>query len=159
MTDGGNAKGQGEPDYAAIDLPDPTERPHEDWTYAERRAYIYREWLDRGSHQLLNKSQLARQFDVMRKVIYNDLDKIANFVEENMARHHGAQSTAVFQRAVSELLDEGEYKQAAQVQDMMSDWLERRGAIDKEAEKHKVARADAGDELDDEDLEFLEEVF
>lgn len=156
--DGGNAKGQGEPDYAAIDTPDPREKPHEEWTYAERRAYIYREWIDRGSHQLLNKSQLARNFDVNRRTIYNDLDRIADFVDENMSRHHGTQTTAVFQRAVAELLDEGEYKDAAQVQDMMSDWLERRGAIDKEPDEHRVAKANAT-ELDDDDLEWLDEVF
>lgn len=145
--DEGNAKGQGQPDYGAIDTPDPAEKPHADWTYAERRAYIYSEWLDRGTHQLLNKSQLARQFDVRRNTIYNDLDAIAEFVEENMARHHGAETTATFKRAVAELLDEGEYKDAAQVQNMMSDWLERRGAIDKEPERKEVAAAqvDEGD--------------
>lgn len=151
---GDSANTQGEPDYGAIEMPDPDEVPHEEWTYAQRRAYIYAEWLDRGTHQLINKSQVARMFDVTRDTIYNDMDHVAQFVDENMGRHHGAESTATFKAAVRELLNEGEYKDAAQVQNMLSDWLERRGAIDKEPDRAEV---DVG--MGDEDLEWLNEVF
>ncbi len=149
--------GKDEPDYAAIDLPDPDEEPHSEWHWSKRRAYIYREWLDHGTHQLLNKSQLARQFDVKRDTIYKDLDRIASFVEENMARHHGAESTQVFQRVVAELLDAEEWEKAAKVQNTMSDWLERRGAIDKEPDR--VEKRVQAMDIDEADMDFVDDVF
>ena len=156
----GNSNSKEEPDYAALDLPDPDEVPHDEWHWTKRRAYLYREWLDHGTHQLLNKTQLAKQFDVTRNTIYNDLDKIAEFVEQNMARHHGAETTAVFQRVVSELIDDEEWEKAAKVQNTMSDWLERRGAIDKEPDKQQIAAEvrDSAD-LDEEDADWVNEVF
>lgn len=141
-----------QPDYLAMDLPDDV--PKKEWDYPERRACICREWFDAGSEGLLNKSRLARDFDVSRDTIYADLDAIAGFVEENLGDKHGAQTVAVFKRAVDELLDEGEFQKAARVQNMMSDWLERRGAIDKEADAVEV---DHG--VDDATEEMLDELF
>jgi len=146
----------GHPDYAGRDLPD--SEPYEEWGWRDRRAYIYREWMDAGTHRLVNKSALAEQFGVSRNTIYKDLDRIAGFVDDNLGEHHGAETVGVYKRAVEELLSEGEYKQAAQVQDMMGDWLERRGKVDKEPERHAIATADAAD-VDEEDMDFLDEVF
>jgi len=146
----------GHPDYAGRDLPD--SEPYEEWGWRDRRAYIYREWMDAGTHRLVNKSALAEQFGVSRNTIYKDLDRIAGFVDDNLGEHHGAETVGVYKRAVQELLSEGKYKQAAQVQDMMGDWLERRGKVDKEPERHAIATADAAD-VDEEDMDFLDEVF
>lgn len=146
------------PDYAALDLPD--DKPYPEWGWQKRRAYIYGEWMDAGTHRLLNKSALAEQFDVSRNTIYKDLDSVAEFVDQNLGEHHGAETVGVLKRAVQELMDEGEYARAAKVQTQMGDWLERRGAIEKEPDRMeaKVASADAS-EVDEDDLEFLDEVF
>jgi len=144
------------PEYAARDLPE--DEPYEEWGWRDRRAYVMREWMDAGTHRLLNKTNLAKQFGVSRNTIYDDLDAVAEHVESNLGDKHGTETVNVYKRAVQELLDEEEYKKAAQVQDMMGDWLERRGAVEKEPEKHAVARQDASD-VDEEDLDFLDEVF
>lgn len=141
-----------QPDYLAMDLPE--DEPMEDWGYEHRRAYICREWFDAGSEGLLNKSRLSRQFGVSRDTVYADLDAIAGFVEENLGDKHGAQTVTVFRRAVNELLDEGEFQKAARVQNMMSDWLERRGAIDKEADE-----VDLNHGVDEGTMDFLDDVF
>jgi len=150
-----NGSGRNQPDYEALDTPDPQEEPYPEWSWAERRAYIFREWMDAGAHQLMDKSALARRFDVSRDTIYNDLDRIAGFVEESMGDRHGAETVATFQKAVKELLDEGKYKKAAEVQNMTSDWLERRGAIDRDEQSHPKVEAD----LDEETVEMLEGLF
>lgn len=156
----GNDKGNtlDQPDYGAYPLPD--DEPKEDWGWRARRAYIFREWVDVGSERGLNKSQLARDFDVKRDTIYKDLDRIAQQVEDNLGQRHEAESVNVFRKAVDELLDEGEYAKAARVQSNFSEWLENRGAIDKEPEQvdARVQRMDPSD-LDEEDIEFLEGVF
>lgn len=140
-----------EPDYAALDLPDV--EPDGDWAWQHRRSYIYRELMDVGHHGLLNKAELARKFDVSRVTIYKDLDHIAAYIEQNLGDHHTSESVAVFEKAVQELLDEGRFKEAAQVQTMMSEWLENRGELDREPDtivEHQ---------LGDEEFDFLEEVF
>lgn len=128
------------PDYAALDLPE--DKPKPEWHYSRRKAYIYRELMDRGHHRLLNKTELAAEFDVTRQTIYRDLDAIAEYVEATMAKNHASETVQVFQRCVQELLDEGEYKKAADVQSQFGEWLERRGAIDTEPEKHEVTWRD-----------------
>jgi len=150
-----------EANFAAVDLPcdDGQEsKPKPEWTYHERRAYIFRRWMDEGSHKLLNKSELARDFDVTRVIIYRDLDRVADSVEERLAESHGAQTKAVFEKAVAALLNQGDYKKAAKVQDMMGDWLERRGEIHKEPERIE-ARQVGGEDLTEEQIEALNDAF
>jgi len=151
----------GHPDYGAVELPDPGEEPHEEWSYIERRAYLYREWLDLGTEQLINKSQIADQFGVSRDTIYKDLNRIEGFVRENLGSRHGAETAAVFKKAVKELIMRERYEKAARLQSEFSGFLEDRGAIDKEPDRleAKTVSADAADDLDEEDLEFLEEAF
>lgn len=154
MVKGGTGIGGGtsHPDYAALELPD--DEPFTEWSWQHRRAYVFNEWVGAGTHGLLNKSALADQFDVSRHTIYSDLDAVAEFVDQHLGDRHGAETVNVYKKAVRELLSEGDYKDAARVQSMMGDWLERRGAVDKEPEKVEV---DHG--VGEEDLEFLDEVF
>lgn len=140
------------PDYASFELPEDT--PKDEWAWQHRRAYIYRQLIDRGHHQLLNKTDLATEFGVTRKTIYDDLDKIAEYIDQEMATNHRSETVAVFQKAVKELLDEGEYAQAAKVQSQFSQWLAGQGEIDTEPQTVRVEHS-----VDDEQLDFLNEVF
>jgi hypothetical protein len=129
-----------QPDYEQLELPD--HEQYGEWHWSHRRAYIFDELRRVGHHRLLNKTELASQFGVTRTQIYHDLDAIAEYIDENMDDRHEAEAVQVFQAAVKELLNEGEWKKAADVQAQFSEWLERRGQLDKEPEQHEVTWRD-----------------
>jgi len=124
------------PDYEQLELPEHDQ--HDEWHWAHRRAWLFDELMEAGHHRLLNKSEIAEQFGVTRTQIYHDLEAIAEHVEDNMTRRHESETVQVFQASVRELLDDGEFKKAADVQSQFSEWLERRGKLDKEPEEHEV---------------------
>ena len=141
------------PDYAALTLPD--DKPKPEWGWQHRRAFIHRRLMDVGHHTLLNKTELARKFDVTRKVIYDDLDRLAEYITEDFdPERHKSETIAVFDKCVAELLDEGRYKDAAKVRAQFDEWRERRGDMDRENND-----LDINIDADGEALEFLDEVF
>lgn len=141
------------PDYAALDLPE--DKPKSEWSWQHRRAYVYQRIMDEGHHSLLNKTDLSAKFEVTRKTIYSDIDKIAEYItDEFNPTRHKSQTVAVFEKAVRELLDEGRYKDAAKVRAQFDEWRENRGDLDKEA-----TELDVNHSVDEDDLEFLDDVF
>jgi hypothetical protein len=139
------------PDYASLDLPDHKEKA--DWEWQHRRAYVYQELIEAGHHTLVNKKALAEKFDVTRKTIYADIDKISEYMVQQIdTTWEKSQSMLVYERAIAELMDRGDFKEAAKVRKMFDEWLEDRGELDKEPERVEHS-------VDDEDLEFLEDVF
>lgn len=122
-------------DYREIEIPDdPLEMNTQ-----QRRAYIYERVKDLGHPQLIDKEQYANKFDVSRRQIYYDLDAIAEFVEEHIGEDHVMKGASVFDKAVRELVAEGQWEEAAKVLKDEAEWLEKRGAIDKEAEEHEIS--------------------
>lgn len=139
------------PDYASLDLPD--HKPKEDWEWQHRRSYVYRRLLEAGHHTLLNKRALSEKFDCTRKTIYNDLDKISEYMVNQIdTQWEKSQSMLVYERAIAELMDRGDFKEAAKVRKMFDEWLENRGEMDKEPERVEHS-------VNEDDLEFLDEVF
>lgn len=140
-----------QPDFAALDLPN--DKPKEEWDWQHRRAYVYRRLIEEGHHSLINKRQLSKTFGVTRKTIYNDLDAIAEWMADQVdTEWEKSQSMLVYEKAISELIDQGDYKEAAKVRQMFDEWLEDRGELDKEPDRKEVS-------VDSEDLDFLDEVF
>lgn len=127
------------PDYERVEIRDV---PTSEYTQTERRAYIYRRLIAAGHHTRLNKTELAETLDVSRPTIYGDLDAIAEQIEERLGVHHKSETVAVFQKCIKELIDEGEWEKAAKTQNMMSEWLEKRGKLSKEPERHEISWRD-----------------
>lgn len=112
------------PNYRAIHVPEGKRNGHEEeLTYAERRAYILERLEDAGSPRLLNKSELARTFDVSRQTIYNDLEALAEWSDGGLGERETLEGEALFWRSIDQLLEDaealrnqGEHAQAAKAE-------------------------------------------
>lgn len=142
----GNQNGDNGIDYASFPVPDPPPtadhpnregKPYEEYSYAERRAWLYRAIDDAGHPRNLERSQrqLATRFGVSQPTISKDIRRI----REYEAGRAGATSTGdtefVLRKAVRELLAEGKWKEAAHVQMEYEDWLMDTGQKDREPDR------------------------
>lgn len=126
-------------DYAAIDLPNETETPKEEWSTHERRAYVLRELERVGHPRALNQTAIAAEFDVHRTTIHYDLDALAEYVTQTSSARRDLITESVYEKAIRELQAEGNHYQAAKVLSMWNDWLMDRGLQEKAAEKRELA--------------------
>lgn len=126
-------------DYDNVTLPDESRKPHHEWSYAERRALVLK-IIERAGHpRAVNQADIARRFDVSRATICNDFKALAEWIEENMDREHEFILDRVFNGAMWNLMQEGEYFEAAKVGKMWYDWL---------ADSGKATRVPRGLEID-----------
>lgn len=106
------------PDYEALEIP--TKNPAE-YTYAERRAELLQTVLDLGHPSLVNQTAEAERYDVTQQQISQDLDRLAEYIDDNLGNRRELTTEAVYHRCITGLLEEGEYRKAAQT---VSDWNE-----------------------------------
>jgi len=76
--------------------------------------------------------------------ISRDLDDIADFVSENLGRRRDLVTESVFQRSITALLEEGEYRKAAQTVKDWNDWLTDRKELDELAEELELLKNAVG---------------
>ena len=109
-------------DYRAIDVPD-DEEP-ENYHYTARRAELL-DLVERTGHpQLVNGARLARRYGCSRQNIYNDLDVLAEYVDETLGDRRVLTTNAVIQRCVAGLLENEEYRKAARTQLDFNEWID-----------------------------------
>lgn len=121
-------------DLMEVPLPDDLS----DCNTQQRRRYIYERLMDEGHQSLLDKNNLSKKLDVSLRQIYYDLDAVAEYVEETAGTHHVGRNMSVFEKAKREALREGDWKAATEILEKEAEWLENRGAIDKEPEKQEI---------------------
>lgn len=111
-----------QPDYSAVDLPskDPTE-----YSYVERRAELLQRVEEAGEPSVLNQTELADTFGVSQQQISKDLDRIATHVRDRMIDRDRRAFVVenVVRRSIRGLLDEEEYRKAAQTAVDYDDWI------------------------------------
>jgi len=111
-----------QPDYSAVDLPskDPT-----DFSYVERRAELLQRVKEAGEPSVLNQTELADTFGVSQQQISKDLDRLAGHVRERMIDRDRRAFVVenVVRRSIRGLLDEEEYRKAAQTAMDYDDWI------------------------------------
>ena len=111
-----------QPDYSAVDLPskDPTE-----YTYVERRAELLQRVEEAGEPSVLNQTELADTFGVSQQQISKDLDRIASHVRERMVDRDRRAFVVenVVRRSIRGLLDDEEYRKAAQTAMDYDGWI------------------------------------
>lgn len=144
-------------DYATIAVPDDKAPP--EYTYAERRAEIL-ELVRRAGHPgVLNKSELARRYDCSDANIHNDLDVLADYAVNAIDEtRFDATAKFVFDKAVREFIDRGEYMKAVSVIESQDAWLARRGHVEEQPDRHEVA-VDANLALSSEEKAQLDAMF
>jgi len=111
-----------QPDYSAVDLPskDPT-----DFSYVERRAELLQRVKEAGEPSVLNQTELADTFGVSQQQISKDLDRLAGHVRERMIDRDRRAFVVenVVRRSIRGLLNEEEYRKAAQTAMDYDDWI------------------------------------
>ena len=108
------------PNYEALEIP--TKQPSE-YSYAERRAELLQQVNDLGHPALINQSQEAERYGVSQQQISKDLDRLAEYVDENLGRRRELVTESVYQRCITGLLEEGEYRKAAQTVSEWNEWI------------------------------------
>lgn len=110
--------GCNQPDYDALEVP--SKRPTE-YSYAERRRDLLLQVRDLGHPSMINQTEAADRYGVSQQQISKDLDRLAEYVDARLGDRRELVTEAVFHRAIQGLLEEGEYRKAAQT---VSDWNE-----------------------------------
>lgn len=108
-------------DYETVTVP--PEKDRSEFSYSERRADQFGEIRDAGYPDLIDKSGLAEQYDVSPSTITNDLDVLASYISAGLSDRHSLQVEAVFSRALRELIEDEEWRQAARTAGEYSDWV------------------------------------
>jgi AcrR family transcriptional regulator len=116
-------------DYTQI-TPDPPDKDPTEYSFVERRAEILDLVMEAGSHRKLNKLQLADRYDVSRRTIFYDFERLNEFLEETLGERAKMRTQVWFERIVDDLLDEGEHRDAWRTIMEWNEWLADRGAIE-----------------------------
>lgn len=123
-------------DYDAVNIP--VEKAREDYSYVERRAEIL-ERIERAGHpNALNKSQLAREYDVSHTSIGRDFDALAEYVAANLDSHHSFIMDRVMRGAVRNLAEEGEHWKAVKAAEKWYGWLADVGVLTRTPERREL---------------------
>jgi len=112
-----------QPDYAAVKIPS---KPPTEYDHVERRAELLQQVRDLGHPSMVHQGEAAERYGVSQQQISKDLDRIAEYVEENLGARHELSIDAVFQRSIRGLLEEGEYRKAARTAKDYDEWVTSR---------------------------------
>ena len=124
-------------DYRSIDVPD--DKVPSDYTYAERRAEILQLIEQAGHPRAINQTSLAERYGCAQSNISNDVDVLREYITENIdERTVDSITETVFQKAIQELVNNGEYMDAVKATEKWNEWLFDRGKVEKEPDKHEV---------------------
>lgn len=108
-----NSGGSGDDvDYKAVEIPDTD--PSE-YHYTQRRAALLQRIEEAGHPAALNQTELAEHFGVSQQQISKDLDRLAGYVRDRLEdrNHRALLVDSVVQKAIREMMSEGEYRAAA----------------------------------------------
>jgi len=109
-----------QPDYAAVEIPS---KPPTEYDHVERRAELLQQVRDLGHPSMIHQGEAAERYGVSQQQISKDLDRIAEFVGDNLGARHELSIDAVFQRSIRGLLEEGEYRKAARTAKDYDEWV------------------------------------
>ena len=109
-----------QPDYAGVSIPS---KPPTEYDHRERRAELLQQVRDLGHPSMIHQGEAAERYGVSQQQISKDLDRIAEYVDENLGARHELTIDAVFQRSIQGLLEEGEYRKAARTAKDYDEWV------------------------------------
>ena len=109
-------------DYEAVKIPE--DEPPEEYSWQARRADILRQLNDVGHPRLLNQRELAKRYDTSPPNIHNDLQVFAEHVDESLGERRILVSESVFNKAMMELLEDRQWRDAARVCAQYNSWID-----------------------------------
>jgi predicted DNA-binding protein (UPF0251 family) len=131
-----------QPNYAAVSIPS---KPPTEYDHVERRAELLQQVRDLGHPSMIHQGEAAERYGVSQQQISKDLDRIAEYVDENLGARHELTIDAVFQRSIQGLLEEGEYRKAARTAKDYDEWVTDRTDLEEIQEQLEFLK-DAHDE-------------
>jgi len=131
-------------DYAT--LPVPEDKPPEQYTWPERRSEIYDLIEEAGHPRNLERTQeqLGNRYGVSQRQVSDDIQAIRDYEAESVGDDVRANTSFVCETAVRELMDDGKYKKAAELQMKYFEWLQEAGEEDKVPDKQEVTGENGG---------------
>lgn len=128
-------------DYATVEIP--TTKPPEEFTYQERRADLLRQIRDLGHPSMIKQVEAADRYGVSQGQISKDLSRLAESVREHIVDRDRRAFTvdSVVRRSIQGLLEEGEYRKAAQTAMEWDEWLTEFHDLDELAAEVEALKA------------------
>ena len=108
-------------DYDAVKVPEDT--PPEEYGYAARRAEILQMLKEAGHPSRLNQTQLAGRYGCAQSTVSKDMTRLGEYVENNVGSDRALLTEHVFNRAITGLLEEEEWRDAARTVKEYNDWI------------------------------------
>jgi len=132
-------------DYRSVEVPD--EKDFEDYSYHERRAYIYEGALENGGVRMLDETyrEMADKFDVHTSTIGDDVDAVREailkfeFTKENIREDVASTLMWISKKA----REEGDMSTARKATKTYKDWAMELGIEEKEPERVEVSHEGA----------------
>ena len=117
--------------YDRIAVPPAT--PYAELDYAQRRGIILRRIETAGHPRALGRTyrEMGEEFDVVKSVIADDMQVLSAWVANHLERDHVSILDAVFRGAVQNLVEDGEYVDAAAVGKEWFEWLADMGVVER----------------------------
>jgi hypothetical protein len=128
------------PNYDAIEPPE--DKPRPEYGTHERRAEVWRAIKGAGSPARVNKAALARKYDVSRKTVYRDFERLREWADETLAEDAKLTSRAVFEKVVDELLAADDWRAKKAALDAVMDWNEWLADLGKQHREPDKVEAD-----------------
>ena len=111
-----------QPDYSAVDLPS---KDRTEYNYIQRRAELLQLIEEAGEPSALNQTEWAEKFGVSQSQISKDFNRLATHVRDRMIDRDRRAFVVenVVRRSIRGLLDDEEYRKAAQTAMDYDDWI------------------------------------
>lgn len=121
-------------DYQAVEIPEG--KPPSEYHWTERRAEIL-ELIEQAGHPgSISPTRLADRYDVTKGQISQDKDRLQEYIADRLNEERVDAITAtVFEKSIKKLMDNGEYRKAAQTAADWQDWLADRGHVAQEPDR------------------------
>lgn len=135
-----SSDGRETPDYESVEIP--AKAPSE-YTYHERRAELLQQVRDLGHPSMINQREAADRYGVSQQQISKDLDRIAESVREHITDEdrRAFSIDSVLRRSMQGLLNEGEYRKAAQTALDYDEWIQEQ--YEAEEFRRRIERLEA----------------
>lgn len=129
-SDGGSSSSG--PDYESVKIPT---KPPSEYSYVERRADILQQVRDLGHPRELNQSEVAERFGVSQQQVSRDLDRLGEYVKEELPARSHLVTDSVVQRSLRGLVANEEWNKAGKMAMQWHEFVEERTKLEQLEER------------------------
>lgn len=122
------------PDYLDVEIPS---KPPTSFSYVQRRAELLEQIMSLGHPSMIHQGEQADRYGVSQSQISKDISRLAEYIDDNLGSRRGLATEAVYRRCITGLLEEGEYRKAAQTVGEWNEWIDTRK--DREEFEERIA--------------------